>query len=275
MIRLLMALALLAPGFVAAETCGGPDAPCELESGSYHFARPEGEIKGTLLHLHGGGATSKAVIKGAIARRALERGYAVIAPQGWHPANRYQRNWSVKAKGTTFARDDMAFLRTVLAHVKAHHGVSPEPLLISGFSRGGSFVWDIACAAPEMARAYAPAAGAFWDDLPASCAGPVDLFHTHGWTDRVVPLEGRSFGEGRVVQGDVWASLFILRATNGCANRQPEAGSSEGLRWWRHWSDCGAGRIDLMLHPGGHGVPKGWTDEALDWFEARLAEDAS
>ena len=30
---------------------------------------------------------------------------------------------------------------------------------------------------------------------------------------------------------------------------------------------------DLMLHPGGHGVPKGWLTQALDWFEDRLVED--
>ncbi|MEM7240479.1 MAG: polyhydroxybutyrate depolymerase, partial [Pseudomonadota bacterium] len=147
------------------------------------------------------------------------------------------------------------------------------PLLISGFSRGGSMAWDIACRAPDLARAFAPVAGAFWDTLPEECAAPVDLFHTHGWTDRVVPLEGRSFGGGAIVQGDVWASLFILRATNVCAFRQPETASTEGEQWWRHWSDCESGRIDLMLHPGGHAVPEGWTDIALDWFEARVAKD--
>ncbi|MBY8974671.1 polyhydroxybutyrate depolymerase [Rhodobacteraceae bacterium NNCM2] len=274
LLGLLMTTPALGPALGEAP-CGGPDVPCVLESGSYHFARPEGEIRGVVLHLHGGGGYANAVIKGPIVRRALARGYAVIAPQGWHPENRYNRNWSVEADNTSFNRDDMTFLRTVLAHVEAEHGVVPEPLLISGFSRGGSFAWDIACKEPEMARAFAPVAGAFWDTLPTGCAAPVDLFHTHGWTDRVVPLEGRSLRGGTVIQGDVWASLFILRETNGCTNRQPETGTAEGEHWWRHWSDCEAGRIDLMLHPGGHGVPKGWTDLALDWFEERLTEDTA
>ena len=47
--------------------------------------------------------------------------------------------------------------------------------------------------------------------------------------------------------------------------------AEDGL-WFRRWTSCPGGRLDLMLHPGGHGVPKGWLTRALDWFEDRLAE---
>ena len=112
--------------------------------------------------------------------------------------------------------------------------------------------------------------------MTESCAAPVDLFHTHGWTDRTVPLEGRPLANGLLVQGDVFQSLFILRETNGCGNRQPDEApvDAEQTLLNRVWSNCsGARQIDFMLHPGGHGIPKGWLDRALDWFEARL--DAS
>ena len=59
---------------------------------------------------------------------------------------------------------------------------------------------------------------------------------------------------------------------NGCTNRQPSRAVQEGTFWWRHWEDCDAARIDLLIHPGGHGVPKGWSPLVMDWFEARLAE---
>ena len=271
MIRFL-ALIFLLLGPTTADACGGFLSPCETANGSYHFARPEGAVKGVMMHLHGGGGRGRRILRSAVTDTALARGYAVIAPQGWQPENRWKRDWSVPSRGMTFTRPDIPFLREVLADVEARHGLRPEPLLLGGHSRGGSMVWTVACEAPDLADAYAPVAGAFWDPLPESCAGPVDLFHTHGWTDRVVPLEGRSFRDGAVVQGDVWASLFVLRATNGCANRQPEKGSAEGSIWLRHWSDCRAGRIDLMLHPGGHGPPEGWTDRMLDWFEERLEE---
>ena len=85
-------------------------------------------------------------------------------------------------------------------------------------------------------------------------------------------------GNGTMTQGDVFQSLYILRDANGCGNRQPETApiDDESARWLRTWSDCASGKqIDLMLHPGGHGIPKGWLDRALDWFEARLAAGQS
>ncbi|MEP1199537.1 hypothetical protein [Tateyamaria sp.] len=161
------------------------------------------------------------------------------------------------------------FLRAVLADVRRQTGLTEEPVMLAGFSRGGSMVWDIACHDPSFATAYAPLSGAFWNDLPEVCTAPVKLFHTHGWNDRTVPLEGRSFRNGQVVQGDVWASLKVLRETYGCDARQPERNSYEGAFWFRHWADCKAGKIELMLHQGGHGAPQGWSGRMLDWFEAQ------
>ena len=255
-----------------AGSCGDALAPCQIGNGSYHILLPENEpMAGTVIHLHGGGGTGKALLKSGLARLALARGFAFIAPNGEHPGHRYPKNWAVRADNTQFQRDDIRFLRDVLRHASDHHGVDDDLVLLSGFSRGGSMVWDIACHAPDFALAYAPVAGAFWDSLPSACSAPIALFHTHGWNDRTVPLEGRPLRSGRVYQGDVWASLAILRAVNGCTNRQPATSTINGDQWHRHWSDCRRGRLDLLLHAGGHGVPSGWAKAVLDWFVARLA----
>lgn len=266
--RKLLSLAaiILAPSTVIAQDCGGAQNTCQLDEGSYHLAVPENSTPiGLVMHLHGGGGTGRGMLNSGLAKEALDRGYAVIAPNGEHPENRWSKDWSVRADGMSFNRDDVAFLQNVLADARERTGLPDAPLLLAGFSRGGSMVWDMACLQPGFADAYAPLAGAFWDSLPSDCEGPVRLFHTHGWTDRTVPLEGRSFGE--VVQGDVWASLFVLRETNGCGNRQPERNSFQGEYWLRHWTDCDAGEITLLLHQGGHGAPDGWSRIVLDWFE--------
>lgn len=268
---LLLSLILFAlPASTYATDCGGRDDPCEVSSGAYHILMPEdGEAAGVVMHLHGAGATGNGMLRNGLAKAALKRGYAFIAPNGIHPERaRFRKNWSVRAKGTKFKRDDITFLREVLSDAETRHRVDRSKTLITGFSRGGSMVWDIACFAPDLGTAFAPVAGAFWDDLPTDCERPVDLFHTHGWDDRTVPLEGRSLRGGSVIQGDVWASLFILRAVNGCAARQPKRSEILGERWWRYWTDCNAGSITLMLHPGGHGVPRGWSQDVLNWFEA-------
>ena len=253
-----------------AQVCGDANTPCEIEGGTYHAVAPTGTPNGVVLFLHGGGGRGKSLLKSGMAKAATERGYVYVAPDGYHPNSRFVRNWAVKANNSTFERDDVAFLDEVLADVRKRFNVTAKPTLLSGFSRGGSMVWDVACQNPNFATAYAPIAGAFWDDLPETCVAPVKLFHTHGWTDRTVPLEGRTFGgfgRGRVTQGDVWASLKILREINGCDKRQPETNSFDGDMWFRHWTDCSGADIELMLHQGGHGVPKGWSTRTLDWFE--------
>lgn len=263
-----LVVGLSGPGGASAESCGEADTPCAVSSGTYHMLMPQVETpKGIVVHLHGGGGTGKGLLNSGMAQAAVERGYLFVAPNGYHPNSRSVRNWSVRAAGSRFERDDIEFLKEVLGDVRGRSGLDHAPVLLSGFSRGGSMTWDVACHSPTFADAYAPMAGAFWDDLPTSCVAPVKLFHAHGWNDRTVPLEGRSLRGGSVVQGDVWASLKILRETNGCGNRQPESSSFEGGYWLRHWSDCEAGEIELLLHQGGHGAPKGWSTRVLDWFE--------
>lgn len=263
---------LFVGGAASAQECGDVKTPCVIDSGTYHLAVPASDVvKGVIVHLHGGGGRGQGLLKSGIARLASERGYIFVAPNGYHPDFRFPNNWSVRANAHSFERDDVTFLTEVLADVRERYDTNDAPVLLSGFSRGGSMVWDVACQMPDYATAYAPIAGAFWDDLPTKCAGPVNLFHTHGWNDRTVPLEGRSLWDGSVVQGDVWASLKVLRETNGCDKRQPERNSFEGDYWFRHWTDCDAGQIQLMLHKGGHGSPKGWSVRIVDWFEALTA----
>ena len=269
MLRVLLFLLVFALPAHADNPCA---VACDTALGTYRSALPEGSGPfPVLLHLHGMGGTGEGVLRGGSARTALTRGYAVLAPDGWQPVSRYPRNWGV-ADGRAYTRDDIAFLRGVLEDAARRLPIDRSRVLLSGFSRGGSLVWDIACHAPDLARAYAPVAGAFWVPEPEACSAPVDLFHTHGWLDRIVPLEGRPIRNGEITQGDVWGALFTLRQTNRCTNRQPETGAAEAARWWRRWSDCEAGRLDLMLHSGGHSVPAGWAGVALDWFEERLAE---
>ena len=253
-----------------AHACGGSDERCSLPSGNYYMAEPAADAaKGIVVHLHGGGGRGRGLLNSGLGKEAVARGYIFVAPDGDQPGTRFSKNWSVRSNDRVFPRDDIGFLDEVLADVRSRTGASDVPVMLAGFSRGGSMVWDVACHNPTFADAYAPLAGAFWDDLPETCKAPVRLFHTHGWNDRTVPLEGRSFGGGSTIQGDVWQSLKVLRANNGCDARQPERNSFEGDLWFRHWTDCKAGEIQLMLHKGGHGAPKGWSVRMMDWFEGK------
>jgi polyhydroxybutyrate depolymerase len=271
-----LALCLAAVPADAQPACGDPAAACPTGHGFYRLAMPEGASGRVpaVIYLHGWGGSSEGVMKNTAMLATLSaRGYALIAPEGVPTApEREQKNWAVR-DGQDYERDDLAFMAEVLEDAAAH-GIDRDRVLMTGFSRGASMVWDVACHTPMAVRAYAPVAGVFWEPLPDHCDGPVDLFQTHGWTDKVVPLEGRSVAGGRLTQGDAFASLRILRQADGCNPQMPDAApmEQEGDLWFRSWTHCPGGRIDLMLHPGGHAMPAGWLERALDWFEARLAE---
>ncbi len=266
----LAACLLIAPQMTSAAGCGpAPEPACEVAHGAYRIALPAGDGRPpALVFLHGWGASAEGVMEnGDMVARLAGRGYALIAPQGVHsPYGSGKRSWDVLRRAE-WPRDDIGFLREVIADAAARHGIDRERVLLAGFSNGGTMVWNVACLAPDAARAYAPVAGALWEPMPERCAGPVDLFHVHGWTDRVVPLEGRPLGDGTIVQGDVWKSLGLLRAADGCTDLQPDAAEAQGDIWQRHWTDCAGGGIWFRLHPGGHMVPEGWALRALDWFE--------
>ncbi len=199
------------------------------------------------------------------------RGYALIAPTGqlYDPDNLNSNDWSVD-DGTEYQRDDIRFIRSVLEDAVRRFDIDRDRVLVSGFSRGGSMVWDLACKAPDTARAYAPVSGGFWAPFPEQCKGPVRMFHTHGFKDKTVPLEGRHavWGGVEFIQSDIYQGLQLWRKTNGCGSRATDH-VIKGNIWRKIWGDCQEGAaLEFALHPGGHGIPKGWSGMVLDWFEA-------
>ena len=267
-------------GHGAQAGCGVDAEVCGIENGSYHIVLPEGIAAGdpgypALMFLHGWGASGQSTLNmREVVETALARGYAVIAPDGTSREGRDGRGWGFHPERPG-PRDEIGFLNAVRADAAARHGVDADRVVLGGFSIGGSMVSYLACAQPDAFAAYVPVAGAFWHPYPLECAGPVNLFHTHGWTDGVVPLEGRILGAaesletvGVIAQADVWRAMEIWRAANEC--RPNASGHSEtGGFWRRSWHECYSGtKLDFALFNGGHAVPTGWTAMALDWFEA-------
>lgn len=239
--------------------------------GTYRVAAPpwrEGNPpRPVVIHFHGAGQSGALVLKNAdLVEPIVARGYVLLAPDGLVPPGRDGGSWSFGARRPL--RDELAFVRQMLADAVPLFHLDRARVLVSGFSIGGSLTWYLACQAPEEFAAFAPVAGGFWQPLPTSCAGPVKLFHTHGWRDQTVPLEGRPLRPG-LEQGDIFAGLEIWRQANGCTGLKADRFSTDAGWWRRAWDQCAPGTaLELALHPGGHEVPREWADMALDWFEA-------
>lgn len=243
--------------------------------GTYHVALPDGSGPEAghpaVLFLHGAGGTGRGVLGMTGTVNALtERGYAVLAPDGlpWRE-DRRGGIWSFLPEDQRpRRREEALFFRQVVEDAASSHGVNPDRVILAGFSAGGFMVNYLACETPDAFAAYAPVSGGFWQPHPAQCAGPVRLLHTHGWRDSTVPLEGRPLGGGRYLQGDIFAGLALWRDTLECASPAPDGYGETGMFLRRRWR-CGDGAaLELALFPGGHGVPAGWADMMLDWFEA-------
>ncbi|MEL6208026.1 MAG: prolyl oligopeptidase family serine peptidase, partial [Pseudomonadota bacterium] len=232
-----------APSAPAQQACGDADRPCQIDGGSYHIRLPEGvENPPVVVFIHGwGSAGANALDNPAIGRGVVDRGWAYVAPNGLpRGGDRGGGTWGFRPESDN-PRDEVAFITAVLADAEARHGVDSARSMLGGFSIGGSMTTYFACQSPETFFAYAPIAGSFWRPHPAECEGPVRLFHIHGWRDGTVPLEGRPLGGGRVYQGDVFASMEILRSANGCVEMRADDFETRADLWIRRWDRCTPG----------------------------------
>lgn len=263
-------MALIWSASNALAVCGDDAGPCEIDSGSYHIKLPDDPRSDmpVVLFLHGWGSSGEnAVSLDRMVDPILARGYALIAPNGIPRVEDGPASWNFFPGWD--GRDEASFFAEVVQDAAKRFGTSSENVLLSGFSAGAFMVYYLACDLPERFPAYAPVSGGFWRPHPASCDGPVRLFHTHGWVDTTVPLEGRKLSGGRFQQGDIFYGLEIWRAANACDDEKPSGFSKTGDFMRRYWDNCAiASALEMALFPGGHTVPEGWADMALDWYEA-------
>ncbi|WP_376870982.1 alpha/beta hydrolase family esterase [Albirhodobacter sp. R86504] len=249
--------------------CGEASEACQVTEGEYHVALPQGDgPHPAVVFLHGHGSSGEGTLRNAgMIDAIVARGYAVIAASGQPLEGRSGRSWGFHPDRPS-ARDEAQFIEAVADDAAARFDLKRDDMLLAGFSVGGSMVSYLACAHPDAFTAYAPVAGNFWRPHPAACSGPVQLFHTHGWADMTVPLEGRVI-RSEFAQGDVFAALQIWRETNGCDLMRPDELSSSGDFQMRHWTTCTQNaQLSFAMHPGGHSIPKGWATAALDWYES-------
>lgn len=267
------AVAALAP-VAAWAGCGEVQGACHVENGHYHVALPEGDIKGSLMFLHGFGGSGQGVVNNRLwVPFALQRGYAVIAPDGMRGAGEGRRRWAFHPDWPK-RRDEIGFLQTVRDDAAARFGLDADAMALGGFSLGGSMTSYLACSEPDAFKAYLPVAGGFWRPHPQTCAGPVRLLHTHGWTDTTVPLEGRVVrgtdlsDEDAVIQGDIFYTVNMWRDVNECSQLRADEFVTDGPFLRRSWHRCVEGSaLEFALFAGGHRVPAGWAEMALDWLE--------
>lgn len=250
------AFAVLAAAPAAA--CG-PDSPCQVEGGQYLIRMPDAVAEsgkvGAIVHFHGyRGHAGGVMANGSLGRQATDLGLALVAPDG------AGRTWSFPGSPSRY-RDEFAFVDAVMADLLQRFPIDPERVMATGFSQGGSMVWNLACHLPERFAGFAPVAGAFWTPLPDACASPglPTLFHIHGTADRIVPLAGRAIRD-IAKQGDVFDGVEVW--LKPLAAPPAPVAFRDGRFDCRRWGATTSGGLELCLHGGGHEFRSEWIGRA-------------
>ncbi|MEO1223751.1 MAG: hypothetical protein AAFX92_05960 [Pseudomonadota bacterium] len=252
----------------------GSEQPCPVsfpdgagvDAGQYYVEEPpewDGETPlPVIVWFHGYQGSGRAAVNNrGLVGAWTDAGYLFVAGDG------RDNTWAHQGSPSR-ARNDTAYVRAVIEDVQDRYPTDPERIVAAGFSQGGSMVWSVACFVGAPFTHYAPISGAFWEPMPETCdAGPVTMRHTHGTSDRVVPMAGRPIGD-RWRQADVLAGLDVLRALNACPAMADRDDLVVGSSTCEVWSSCANGALQLCLNDGGHGVPSGWSATTQAWIEA-------
>ena len=247
----------------------GANSRCDVDGGYYLAAEPEGWDGNTPLRLvvyfHGwngspeGAFRNKGMVRGATSRGALF--VAPFAQTGF---------WRQMGQGRAErGRDEAAYVRAVMEDVRRRWPIDETQTLASGFSRGGSMVWNVACYTGDLFRAYAPIAGGFWRSNPKTCAtGPVNLRHIHGLSDNVVAFDKVGVYNSMPIP----AGFEVLARVNGTSDIERKVPSGDDRLTCTRWDHSESNRaLELCLHDRGHSIPAEWVGQGLDWL-ANLPE---
>ncbi|MEM7668089.1 MAG: hypothetical protein AAF317_02930 [Pseudomonadota bacterium] len=242
--------------------CGGSER-CDVAEG-YYLASPPPEWDGqsplpVVVFYHGWNSSPEGMFRNRAMLNAVhKRGAMLVAP--------YARTGYWRQIGDGRAergRDELAYARAVMADLKRRWPIDETRVLASGFSRGASMVWNLACYGADLFTAYVPIAGGFWNSNPPDCpSGPVNLRHIHGQSDRVVAFDEIGIYNSMPIP----EGMTLLRRLNAC-RAEPDGNSSRTRYECQDWTTCDSGRtLSICLHPKGHSIPAEWVAEGYDWM---------
>lgn len=260
--RLVIAALALALTASTAAACG-PDSRCTVTDGYYLAAEPDGWDRESplpvVVYFHGWNTSPEGTFRNrAMVHGVTRRGALFVAP---FATTGY---WRQMGEGRAEpGRDERAYIRTVMTDVMRRWPVDRGAVLASGFSRGASMAWNVACYEGQLFTAAAPIAGGFWRTDPKSCpAGPIHIRHIHGLTDGVVPFDRQGPYNSRPIP----PGLALFRALNGAAEAAPhDVPSGDERLDCTRWTGTEA-VVEQCLHSGGHSIPAEWVTQGLDWM---------
>lgn len=229
---------------------------------------------------HGAGGTAERV-----------RGYTdiTLSEQGWvevYP-DAIGRLWSdgrtSLAGGALRRRNDVGFIRALVALLVAEGRVDPERVFFTGVSNGGAMALLVLCQAPELAAGAAVAIMTQPVGMDCPPGPPVPLMFVLGTHDPLVPFGGgviRFRGRDRGGVRSAEETLALHAERNRCegrserplADRDPADGTRVRLV---DYEGCAAPLFAFIVEGGGHSWPGADVPPLVDRFLGRTSRDIS
>lgn len=205
------------PSAEAAEAVGRT-VERELGGRSYRLFIPAGDSskpRPLIVALHGGWGTGKNMqdLTG-LDVPAGAAGFLVAYPDG------LSRAWNAGSCCATPMKnkvDDVGFIKAVVDDVAKREGIDRKRVYGTGFSNGAMMLYRVACEAPGLFAAIAPASGG---PMFEGCQSPqpISAYLIQGRADPRIPFDGGEF-EGNYRPG-VLKIIGQLGQRNGCGTEQ-------------------------------------------------------
>lgn len=245
-----------------AKACGD-STDCRIGERTYRIRMPEGhdgkEPVGAIVFMHGYRGSAKGVMRNQNLGRAVsELGLALVAPKSAY------EDWAIPGSPAGRQPVELEYFDALVSTLKQRHNIDTTRLMASGFSAGGMMTWNLACDRGGLFAGFAPIAGTFWEPTPKTCASkPVNLIHTHGAADKVVPLSGRKIGPTK--QGNV-RQVLNMYSIHGAFKETGNTVNSD-LKLECQVSKNAKGQLlEFCLHPDGHSLRTGYVTRAWNRF---------
>ena len=248
-----------------AQACSA-DTDCLVGERTYRIRMPEGHDGktkvGAIFFMHGWRGSAAAVMRNKVLGKTVsDMGLALIAPKSRH------EDWALPGSPSGEKPVEIEFFDALTKDVEARFPIDTSRMMASGFSAGGMMVWNLVCDRPDMFAGYAPISGTFWEPMPKTCKGNnVNLVHTHGKKDTMVPLTGRVIADTK--QGNVFTALEMYASKGRYDN---ERQFSDGDLECTEQHDAKGKLLEFCLHPRGHDMRVSYVVRAWKRFEEKGA----
>ncbi len=165
---------------------------------------------------------------------------------------------------------DLDFIDALIDELVDAHGADRDRMYFGGYSLGGSFTWDVACAMSDKIAAITPVAASMWYstfDNGCDAALPTAVCHILGTNDFYAPYEG-----GWVPSAAEQHAFWVQKNQSNPVPDQTNLGGGVTRYTWAEVPDSCHGVQHFRIQNGEHDVPA-FTEQSMWAFVSQYALD--